>query len=197
MVSIMFGKGGQHFCGGSIINDDSILTASHCAFPLPPGQVLNPSDVYVYIGHINRASVDPAYLYQAKSFQTNSDFVATRVAGSNSFTFRQGNDVAIIKLRKKIDLDALGPNVDKICLPTPDARPIGEKCIVIGWGRTAENSENNGSEDLMEATVPILPVSECSKTGGYESNKIICAGNLKAHTDACQGDSGETFRCID
>jgi hypothetical protein len=53
---------------------------------------------------------------------------------------------------------------------------------VIGWGRTAEEGDENAGLDLKKATVPILPMLTCTRQFlklqgvAFYSETSICAG---------------------
>lgn len=63
----------------------------------------------------------------------------------------------------------------------------------MGWGLTREGgTAEDLSTELQYTHVPILPYHTCARLNSmkYDSKTIICAGDLKAEKDACQGDSG-------
>lgn len=193
MVALLFntGTGYQQFCGGSIINDDSILTATHCAWIDSDRSKMNltalPSDIFVYVGHINIATLNKNYLYAVKEFIIHNDLASTRHPVTDPRTgeidydlnFAKGHDVAVIKTEEKIKFE---PGlVSPVCLPHPKARVIAEKCIVMGWGEMEDGSH---PMKLFEVEIPIM--ENCMSSSQYATDQLICAGNIKYHKDACQ-----------
>ncbi|KAH8260715.1 hypothetical protein KR044_007487, partial [Drosophila immigrans] len=167
-VSIQTIKG-SHFCGGSLIADDIVLTAAHCM------QSYKASEMQVRLG----------------STMHNE---GGEVVGVSSYKFHEGynkelmvNDVAVIKLNSpvrqtaKIRTIALADN-------TPDS---GTPAVVSGWGTTCFLFCSS-QKSLLAVEVSILQVKDCaSDTYSYGSklqDTMVCAYGEKK--DACQGDSG-------
>lgn len=92
---------------GSIINDDTILTATHCAFAWR-GQKMDPEDLSIYIGHVDRSTINEEYVYPAKKIEVNKEFASTiqhldpTDPSKVTFAFNKGHDIAIIKLKRKV-----------------------------------------------------------------------------------------------
>lgn len=175
MVSLMY-HGNQHFCGGSILNDNTILTAAHCLLV----SNIPAEDTMVYIGHVDINSIDSNSLYEVDRFDHNQQFDGNQLY--------HGHDVGLVKLKRSIDFTA--QKVEKVCLPNPGEEPVAEKCIVMGWGLTAP-SGGAVSTILKEVGVPILRSDDC----GNGEETLICAGFVQGGKDSCQGDSGGPLVC--
>lgn len=191
MVALMFkdGEGYMHFCGGSILNDDSILTATHCAWADQERSKKNltalPSDIFVYAGHTGIASLKQEYLYAVKEFIINPELASTRELVNvkesvYDVDFDVGHDVAVIKTVKKIKFEEglVGP----VCLPHAGARVIGDRCITMGWG--VKDNPKIDSSILYQVEIPIM--EECIDHPEHDPSQLICAGNIKYQKDACQ-----------
>lgn len=80
-------------CGGALINDDTVLTASHCL--IDNGIVKKAASITVRLGEHNiakRTSNDAEQDFQVKIIITHPNF--------DSSTYL--NDIAILKLKKKV-----------------------------------------------------------------------------------------------
>jgi secreted trypsin-like serine protease len=97
-ASLRYTSSGSHFCGGSIISSQHILTAAHCTVGLS-----SPSAVKVYVGSI--------YISITAQVRTVSLIHIHPSYDSNTFV----NDLSILKLSSPIDLTQTG--VDLVCLP--------------------------------------------------------------------------------
>ena len=74
--------------------------------------------------------------------------------------------------------------VRTICLPETDDNLTGTHCVASGWGRYGPSPSLSTS--LLEANVPVLNPSECSKAYGQSvpiKDGHLCAG----HTDGASG----------
>lgn len=176
----------QFICGGSILNEQYIVTAAHCVVRYE-GKMKG-EDFFVKVG--------------GHDLRTSGDFyeVAEAIPHENYRTWRRYNDIALFKLAKKIDFS--NPNVRPVCFPSEEMDKqdlTGQNSTVIGWGTTSFGGEV--AKNLMEVSVPVVSNEECDKS--YESvegsavsypeginHNFICSGAPEGGKDSCQGDSG-------
>lgn len=81
-------------CGGALISQDAVLTASHCV--VENGNVKSPSDFMVRLGEHNiekKTKEDSEEDYQVERVISHPEF--------NQRTYK--NDIAILKLAKKVN----------------------------------------------------------------------------------------------
>jgi secreted trypsin-like serine protease len=164
----------QQFCGGALIDEDSVLTAAHCAraekaqnLNIVVGRtVLNSNQGQVR--NVARINIHPAY---------------------NPAT--GANDVAVLKL----DVPVVG--LPTVRLPSAKQNGFekpGRNLTVAGWGNTKAQPPDGSAgtrfpNRMREAQVPVVSdaiANQIYKT--FVPKLMIAAG--KTGKDACQGDSG-------
>ena len=164
-------SGYRFFCGGSIINENWVLTAGHCI----RGQSIR--GLRIIVGATNQ-----------QDHQGNSFYVERAIVHEDYNSWTVENDIALLKTTHSMT----GTSKDfsnTICLPKSNASFDGE-AGVTGWGTTSE--EGTPSSDLMTTSINLLPDESCRAQYGdeYRPPGMICAGVLEGGRDTCQGDSG-------
>jgi len=166
---------GFHFCGGSVYDENTIITAAHCC----DGQSAN--RIKVVAGEHNLEK-NEGYEQErsVRRIEMHEQYDSSRIT----------SDICILKLDEPL---TLGSEVKGVTLPAADDEfPAGTPATVSGWGVTDSGST---SDVLMAVDVKIDSDADCKD--GYGSSYIpehhICASDR--NKDSCQGDSGGPLTC--
>ncbi len=172
---------GSHFCGGSILNANWILTAQHCVND--GGVISKPARIEAGTTKISGAG-------QVRS-------VAEVVVYPGYVDASKGKDVALLRLSTPLDLS--GAYAKAIPLVTSADASAGYTnpgvvARVTGWGTL---SSGGSSPDTLQ-TVDVNILSNSSAQSSYPS-ETITSDQLAAAApgkDSCQGDSGGPFTVL-
>ncbi|CAG5110603.1 Oidioi.mRNA.OKI2018_I69.chr2.g4987.t1.cds [Oikopleura dioica] len=178
---------GQALCGGTIIDNNWILTAAHCCD--------GANSIDATFGDLSQNSVD------SREFTLRSSKIIKHPR------YRASNlryDVCLVKLSGDIIASDPDESVKIACL-TDHLPQQGSDCWIAGWGNT--QSSGTVSNKLKQAHVTVMEKDYCIENSNYGASdlksEMICAGKLDNNddgltdggVDSCQGDSGGPLIC--
>ena len=165
----------KQFCGGTLIDRDSVLTAAHCVSGAP----LRP--LRVTVGRTVLTSS------QGRLRKVSKIFVHPKYDAR-----RSTHDAAVLKLNKPVtDIEPIRPAGAKQNFLEKGGTPA----IVAGWGNTKAQpaigfAGSNFPDRMREALVPVRSDSYGKSAYGSEFVPRLMVAAGKTGKDTCQGDSG-------
>jgi transmembrane serine protease 9 len=159
------------FCGGSLINGNTILTAAHCC------EGFSASSIEVLVGWHDLGNDSEGTRYDVRSINMYSGYNRNTLDG----------DICKLTLSTSVPTSRARP----IALDATKTHIAGAKMTVAGWGNT-DAFGSSFPEKAQEVDVPYVTNPECN-SGNYAgmiTDGMLCAGFPQGGQDACQGDSG-------
>jgi len=167
IVSLSKEPTSKHFCAGSIIGNQWILTAAHCMVS---------EQIFVHAGLHDKTDRSVGQTIRVERIFKHSDYTS----GIAPY------DIALLRLSSPLQFNS---RVQQISLPSDSTQQTGE-CILYGWGR-----DNRGisPEILHTVKTDLLAYNDCLRFSPWPW-KIhatnICSASRNQHISACNGDSG-------
>ncbi|XP_058837488.1 chymotrypsinogen A-like [Topomyia yanbarensis] len=172
----------SYICGGSLVNELSIVTAAHCVTDSATGLVVSPATLYVQLGKFKLNLLS----------DTVQEHAVQQVVVHNDFQLATSKyDIAILKLATQAKYTDY---VQPICVfpqPVVNYNDGSNRGVSVGWGYTEFDTL---SDALRGTTMPLVGHTKCLESNPDLFDRTIydgmfCAGHRNG-TNVCNGDSG-------
>lgn len=174
-MAALTSRAGQQFCGASVIDVDSVVTAAHCV-PRSGKR----SNMRVVTGRPDLTDLDAGQRSRV-----------SKIKAHHKYRKIQARDIAVVNLRKPTVSQPVALADETI---QANETTEGSELRVAGWGGTERNGDSP-SDVLLDVALFAITDEECATYFSFfRPTEEVCAfgapqGDNK-YNDSCFGDSG-------
>jgi secreted trypsin-like serine protease len=167
---------GRHICGGSLINNEWVITAAHCVSSLVASN-------YQWLCGVHDRNTLETWVRR---------FPSKTVIKHEAYNSRLiQNDIALFQLTTPAT--PYDNYILPACFPANGENYDGLVSWATGWGTLSAGG--TVSRYHMQVSMPVLSDAACKSKFGGTNNMLdpptqVCAGVSGGNKDTCQGDSG-------
>ncbi len=195
------------YCGGSLIDGNTVLTAAHCV-ALPSYLEVEDLDIHIWVGNQDVSAVTADHLIPVREQilvpgWTNDQLPPILSLYATAADLYAGRDVALLQLDPQTpeQVDQLN-SLPKVELIAPSHRPSrpAQTAVAIGWGLLGNDAGQ--PTQLQELELALLTPAQCQIRfpPAPLGEGVLCAGHRPPDTlpwvppeeliGVCSGDSG-------
>uniref|UniRef100_A0A182QDN4 Carboxylic ester hydrolase n=1 Tax=Anopheles farauti TaxID=69004 RepID=A0A182QDN4_9DIPT len=167
----------KYFCGGTVLNLDTILTAAHCV----SGEdgVVDRRTISVQLGRTGLNETQDS----VQSLGVRAIIVHPMFSGVNV-----SHDIALIKLQDNITISS---SVRPVRVWNREVHEpiVGQNGTIVGYGIVVNNIASDRLKYALVSVVNMLECTERSSFASVQTDGMIC-GKAQRGVSACFGDGG-------